>query len=96
MSWYFTGPTVVVLIEPLGGVGRRFDPEGLALRYDLTRAELRALVGIAGGKSYAQIAAEAGVSLETVRTQVKRLYLKLDVNSQSALLRLIHAPMQLG
>jgi DNA-binding CsgD family transcriptional regulator len=96
LSWYFAGPTVVVLIEPLGGAGRRFDPEGFALRYDLTPAELRALIGIAGGKTYSQIALEAGVSVETVRTQVKRLYLKLGVNSQSALLRLIHAPVQLG
>jgi DNA-binding CsgD family transcriptional regulator len=95
LSWYFTGPTVVALIEPLGGMGRRFDPEGFAVRFDLTPAELRALVGVVGGKTYAQIAAEAGISLETVRTQVKRLYLKVGVNSQSGLLRLVHAPMAL-
>ena len=93
LSWYFTGPTVVVLIEPLGGMGRRFDPEDFAVRFGLTQAELRALVGVVDGKTYAQIAVEANVSVETVRTQVKRLYLKVGVNSQSALLRLIHAPL---
>jgi DNA-binding CsgD family transcriptional regulator len=96
LSWYFTGPTVVVLIEPLGRMGRRFDPDGFAARYDLTPAELRALVGMVEGKTYAQIAVEADVSLETVRTQVKRLYLKMGVNSQPGLLRLVHAPLPLG
>lgn len=95
LSWYFNGPTVVVLLEPLGGMGRRFDPEGFALEYGLTPAELRALVGLVEGKPYAQIATEANVSLETVRTQVKRLYLKMGVNSQSGLLRLVHAPLRL-
>lgn len=96
LSWYFNGPTVVLLIEPLGRMGRRFDPEGFATGYGLTAAELRALVGVVSGKTYAQIAAEANVSLETIRTQVKSLYLKVGVNSQSALLRLVHAPVHRG
>lgn len=93
LSWYFSGPTVIVLIEPQGALGGRFDPEGFVARFALTPAECRALLGLVDGKSYSQIGVEAGVSLETIRTQVKSLYLKTGVNSRAGLLRLAHTPL---
>lgn len=93
ISWYFEGPTVVVLIEPLSRMEKRFDPDWFVETFGLSRAELRALIGIMDGKSPAAIAAEAGISRETIRTQIKSLYLKTGVNSQAGLLRLIHSPL---
>lgn len=92
ISWYFEGPTVVALIEPFNRIAQAFDPDWFSEKFGLTRAELRALIGIMDGKSAQAIAAEAGVSRETIRTQIKSLYLKTGVNSQAGLLRLVHSP----
>lgn len=92
ISWYFEGPTVIVLIEPLRLIAQTFDPDWFLEAFDLTRAELRALIGVRDGKSLQEIAEAAGVSRETIRSQIKSLYLKTGVNSQSGLLRLLHSP----
>jgi DNA-binding NarL/FixJ family response regulator len=47
----------------------------------LSQRELEVLTGIAKGFSYAEVAATLGVSTNTVRSHVKRLYGKLSVNS---------------
>lgn len=88
ISRYFEGPTVALLIEPVGGT---FDPELFASTFHLTHAEIRALNGIVAGKAVDAIATEAGVSRETIRSQLKSLYLKTGVHSQSGLLRLVYA-----
>lgn len=62
--------------------------QGVAARYRLTRAETRVLQGILDGRRPAEIALAAGVSLETVRSQLKSIYGKTGVNRQSALVRL--------
>lgn len=36
---------------------------------------------LAQGKSYKMVAAECGISIETVRTHIKRIYEKLQVHS---------------
>lgn len=92
MGWYFSGPTLVILMEPAARIGAPFDPHWFADRYNLTPAEMRALIGIVDGKSPQSIADEAGVSRETVRTQIKSLYFKSGVHSQAGLLRLIATP----
>lgn len=92
ISWYFEGPTVIALIEPLKFMAQTFDPDWFMEAFGLTPAELRALIGVRDGKTLKEIAAAAGVSLETIRSQVKSLYLKTGVNSQSGLLRLLHSP----
>jgi DNA-binding NarL/FixJ family response regulator len=51
------------------------DPDSLSDR------ELEVLTGIAKGFSYAEVAATLGLSTNTVRSHVKRLYAKLSVNS---------------
>jgi DNA-binding NarL/FixJ family response regulator len=50
---------------------------------DLTPRELEVLTGIAKGFTYAELAEMLGVSTNTVRTYIKRLYQRLSVNSRS-------------
>lgn len=62
----------------------------------LTVRETEVLRLIARGRTYAQVAAELGMSLHTVGTHIKNAYRKLDVHSAAAAvmraieLRLLH------
>lgn len=93
ISLYFEGPTVVILMERHGRGQNLIDLGSFAETYRLTSAEQRALAGVVAGKSVAEIAEEAGVSRETIRTQLKRLYAKTSVNGQADLVRLVHDPI---
>lgn len=49
----------------------------------LSKRETQILEQIADGKSRSQIAKELFIDLETVRSHIKNIYLKLDVNSRA-------------
>lgn len=51
--------------------------------YPLTPRELDILRSLSKGNSYKLIAAEFGISIETVRTHIKKIYDKLHVHSQT-------------
>lgn len=87
---YFEGPTVVVLLERPGAETVRFDPDFFAEAYGLSKTEMRALSGIVAGHSTDRIAAEADLSRETIRSQIKSLYSKMGVASVADALRLVH------
>jgi DNA-binding NarL/FixJ family response regulator len=53
----------------------------------LTKRETQILEGIAGGKSRRKIAAELFIDMETVKTHIKNIYNKLDVNSKDEALK---------
>lgn len=89
ISLYFEGPTVAVLIEK-PGKGGDVDLDRLAGVHGLTMGERRALAGIIDGKTVSQIAEEAALSRETIRSQLKSLYAKTGTGSQADLLRLAH------
>ena len=57
--------------------------------YSLTEAEARVAGALAAGHSAADIAERFGVSRETARSQIKRVFEKADVRSQSAFIRLV-------
>lgn len=63
------------------------DRAAMAKLFGLTRAETRVLDGLAAGKSVDEIAAEADVSIETVRCHVKSIYTKLRVRNRESLFR---------
>jgi DNA-binding CsgD family transcriptional regulator len=90
LSQLLQGPSVVVIVER--DPGRRIAPrpEDLRRRYGLTNAEGRVLQGLLRGKSLGEIAQEAGRSLETLRSQQKALFRKLDVQSQFQLVTRIY------
>lgn len=61
-------------------------------RWDLSDREMDVLRGLVAGRSYKQIAGSLGVSLDTVRTHVRRVYRKMQVHSMSeAVTRAIRA-----
>jgi DNA-binding NarL/FixJ family response regulator len=51
--------------------------------YQLTAREKEILTSLSQGNSYKMIAAEFDISLDTVRTHIKRIYEKLQVHSQT-------------
>ena len=57
--------------------------------FDLTPAEARVARGIAQGLSPAEMASQLGLSPETIRTQLKRVFAKTSTKRQSDLSRLI-------
>jgi DNA-binding CsgD family transcriptional regulator len=87
-SAFFEGPTVIILMEPFHG-NRYSDIRHFVQAYRLTKAEARALAGIVDGKSVNEMADEAMRSRETIRSQMKSLYAKTGVSSQTKLLRLV-------
>jgi DNA-binding CsgD family transcriptional regulator len=90
ISLYFEGPTVAILIQPAGLGSRPVGIDRIAGVYGLTNSEQRALAGIVDGKTVTRIAEEAGLSRETIRTQLKSLYAKTGTSGQTDLLRLVH------
>lgn len=90
ISLYFEGPTVAILIQPAGIGNRPAGIDQIADFYGLTASEQRALSGILDGKTVARIAEDAGLSRETIRTQLKSLYAKTGTGGQTELLRLVH------
>jgi len=63
-------------------------PLGLATLFDLTPAEVAVYNQLFGGASNAQIAAELGISIATVKTHLQHLFDKTGVRRQSQLLAL--------
>lgn len=51
--------------------------------YKLTHREKEILLSLSQGNSYKMIAADFGISIETVRTHIKKIYEKLHVHSQT-------------
>lgn len=88
-SRFFDGPGVCITIAAPGQGGRHHDIDHFAAVYRLTAAETRALDGLLSGKSVAEIARTACRSRETIRTQLKTLYLKTGTTGQADLLRLV-------
>jgi DNA-binding CsgD family transcriptional regulator len=50
----------------------------------LTQRETEVLRLLARGRSYGEIGEQLGVSINTVATHIKKLYLKLDVHTAAA------------
>ena len=51
--------------------------------FDLTECELIIAEGLVSGRRINDIATERGVSIETVRSQTKRMFERLNVSSQA-------------
>ena len=51
--------------------------------YDLTAREKEILTSLSKGNSYKLIASEFEISIDTVRTHIKNIYEKLQVNSRT-------------
>ena len=68
---------------------RQIDPAVIGEVFQLTRAEAEVATGLAEGLSIEEIAAARGVTLETVRAQIRAVYNKTDVRSRADLVRML-------
>lgn len=66
-----------------------------APHFDLTRSEAAVVRRLVGGQPASVVAEELGVSIETVRTHIRRIYNKLEINSREQLFA-VAAPFRLG
>jgi DNA-binding CsgD family transcriptional regulator len=71
------------------GASPRLDPAMLQTLFSLTAAESALAQAVLGGDSLEQVAAELGVSPNTVKTQLKSIYVKTDTHRQAQLVRLL-------
>ena len=62
----------------------------LGALYDLSPAELRVASALVSGKSPEEYALMAGVTMNTVRSQIKSLYSKTDTHRQLELVALLN------
>lgn len=68
---------------------RHIDPAVIGEVFQLTPAEAEVATGLAEGLSIDEIAAARGVTLETVRAQIRSVYGKADVRSRADLVRML-------
>ena len=81
-------PTVIVFIsDPEAKL--QTAPEVLARLYDLTAAESRLAEQLMQGETLVHAAERLGVSHNTARTHLQRIYQKTDTSHQGALVRLL-------
>ena len=69
--------------------GATLDSRALHQLFGLTPAEIRLCIALVKGMSVEEYALEAGISSNTARTHVKRIYSKTGVRRQSELVRLL-------
>jgi DNA-binding CsgD family transcriptional regulator len=82
-----TGARLLILVaDPEGAAAP--DPAALARAFGLTAAEARVAALAAGGTHVDIIAARLGVSANTVKAQLKAVYLKTGTGNRAELLRL--------
>ena len=81
-------PLALLLVYETGSE-RELDPELLIGTFDFTPAEARVASRLASGLSVREIAADAGVSSSTVRSQLHMLFQKTGTKRQGELVRLL-------
>ena len=79
------GPRAVLVVLGKRAVCESLSVQGFARGYGLTAAETRVLVALCNGVPPAQIAAQLGVAVSTVRSQIGSLRLKTGAESIRAL-----------
>ena len=86
---YLVGPVacMVLLAEPARGVG--IDPDLAATVLGLTPSESRVAVMLAQGASVTEIAATLKRKEGTIRSHIKRIFIKHGLNRQAQLVRLV-------
>ena len=84
MNFGFVPHAIAILRMP--GRARAPGLEVLRLAFNLTAAEADVAAALASGRSRAQIAAERGVAPETVKAQLKSLFVKTGVGREAELI----------
>jgi LuxR family transcriptional regulator, maltose regulon positive regulatory protein len=74
---------VRLILDVLAGASPRAPVDGVTLLEELSEAELRVLRYLPSGLRAPEIAAELGVSANTVRTHIRHIYAKLAAHDRS-------------
>lgn len=82
------GPAMVLFVTALDWCAPP-DPRAYEEIFKLTRMEARLAAALASGKTVQEFTREAGVTLNTTRTHLKRMYAKLGIGRQQDLVRLL-------
>jgi DNA-binding CsgD family transcriptional regulator len=80
----FEAAAIVHLIDP--AAAKPLDGAAIGELFGLTPAEARLAAALAGGDTLGQAAARHGVSIGTVRTQLKSIFGKMGINRQQDLI----------
>ena len=72
-----------MILDVLAGASPRAPSDGVTLLEELSEAELRVLRYLPSGLKAPEIAAELGVSANTVRTHIRHIYAKLDAHDRN-------------
>ena len=86
-----SSPAILVLVEE-PGISNLPTAADFARRFGLTAAEAELATHLASGQSLAEIAAQSGRSVTTLRTHLARLMAKTGVGRQAALVHLLLKP----
>jgi DNA-binding CsgD family transcriptional regulator len=86
-----TGRILAVWLER-GAAAPPGDARALAARFGLTLREAEVALALAGGATAGDIARAAGLSVHTVRNQIKAALAKTGMRRQADLVRLLLAP----
>ncbi|MEN3794619.1 alpha/beta hydrolase [Fulvimarina sp. MAC3] len=93
------GPTGVVILRDIDrptDTNAALQLELLQFAYGLTAKEAEVAVGVVSGKSPDLIAEELGITINTMRTHLRRIFEKTEVHGQTELAaRLLRGPMGL-
>jgi len=84
----FSRASCLVVVTPVGG---SHAPSGAMLHglFDITPAEARVIQGLVNGLTVNQIAAESGLSIATLRTQLRSVFAKTGTTRQAELLQMV-------
>jgi DNA-binding CsgD family transcriptional regulator len=86
---HFAGPCAVLIIETIGP-HRAPAEDALRRAYSLTPSEARFACALADGDSVTEVAARSGITRETARTHLKRIFAKMEVGRQAELVAKVH------
>ncbi|MCC6706962.1 MAG: helix-turn-helix transcriptional regulator [Gammaproteobacteria bacterium] len=88
-----TGATATMYITDLGARPAHIHASRVRAMFGFTAAETRIAIGIADGGSVQSVAVVAGVTYESARFTLKRIYEKLGVHKQGELVALIRSAL---
>jgi DNA-binding CsgD family transcriptional regulator len=81
------GSAMLYVIDP--NFSREIQPEMLVKLFSLTLAEAKVAISLGSGRSVTEVAKANGVSIGTVRNQLKSIFGKIGINRQTELVRIV-------
>ncbi len=82
-------PACLVVLQDRGSAEQVIDRSFLQMAFDFSKAELRVAEGLSHGSTLKEIAEDNGISVHTVRAQLRSIFAKSGLNSQSSLIRFL-------